>query len=192
MPSKQKPLSLGQYAKHRAGRGLIGTSVTAVSNAIDGGRLDECLISVDGKPKIFDVELADLEWKNNTRQRVDYDDSPDGDGDVLPEGIPKYTVSVAVRAHHAARREAAQADLAEIQVDEKLEELVPADETRAYIDEKFTLIKGKLRGVPSRIVSAVPELSEKVDIIEKLIAEVLEELAVEVDGDDDDEDDDEE
>ncbi len=201
------PMSLSEYARRR------GVSVEAVSKAVKAGRLRGSIVTVDGKPKIADAELADHEWEANTRPRIDHppprpappppakepkkrrrsnaadepEAEPDGDesdDDGLPEGVPRYDVSRAIREHHAARREGALADVAEIERDKIRDELVPVDEARAYMEDKFTVVKTRLLGVPSRVAQQLPELASQVEpVVDKLIREVLEELAAEDDGD---------
>lgn len=193
-----RPVSLTAYAKRR------GVSAKAVSKAVASGRLRGSVTRVNGQPKIADVELADREWGENTqpridqpeakaqapareRRRVDDDDDDDDDDDFGGEGQPpKYKVSRAWREAHAARREGALADLAELEVSEKIEELVPAADVRAYIEDKFTIVKTKLLAVPSRAAQQLPDMADQIaPIVEKLISEALEELAAEVDGDGD-------
>lgn len=177
--SKSKPVSLRAYARHR------GVSAEAVSKAVKDGRLSESIVMVDGAPKVFDVDLADLEWRSNTRPRIDHgdDDEPSDES-----GIPNYNDSVALRAMHAARREGALADLAEIEVAERRDELVLVSEARKYMIDKFTVVKTKVLGVPTRLAQQMPELAERVvPIVDELLREVLEELAVDEDDGDDEE-----
>ncbi len=157
-----------------------------MSKAVAAGRLPKSAVVVNGQPKIADVELADQEWEANTRPRIDHprtkrpgraardrdQDQDDDDG--------HWTASYnAARA----RRENALADLAEIEVEEKLEELVPFEEAREYIIDKFTITKTKLLGIPSRFVQQHPHLADVAPALESLLREAMEELAI------DDEDD---
>lgn len=172
-----KPLSLTAYAKRR------GVSTVAVSKAHAAGRLRESVVMVDGQPKIADPELADREWEANTRQRVDQSrasartrqpNTEQATGDV-----PDYFESRARREAHAARREAAQADLAEIDVAERRGELVPVADARADVIDKFTVVKTRILGVPTRVAQRMPHLAvEVVPILDTLLREALEELAI--------------
>lgn len=180
-----KPISLREYAR------LRGVSAEAVSKAVTAGRLRESVVQVGGKPKIGDVELADREWGANTRPRADMPLPPkrgarpteDGD-EALPEGVPSYNVSRAVREFHASRRECALADGAEIDVAEKKGELVSVPEARDYVTKKFAAVKTRILGVPSRMAQRLPELAaEVVPVVEELLREALEELAAEDGGD---------
>lgn len=178
-------MSLRGYATRR------GVSPESVSKAITAGRLRSSVVLIGGQPKIADAELADREWEANTQPRIDQPrrkapptPAIEEEDDELPEGVPAYDVSRAVREAHAARREAALADLAEIDVAERNEELVPVDEARSYMIDKFTTVKTRLLGVPSRVASRLPELASQVEpVVDALIREVLEELAAEDDGD---------
>lgn len=197
-------MSLRAYAVRR------GVSAESVSKAVRTGRLVASVTVIAGAPKIADPDLADREWEANTQPRIDQpqpsqqrpaprakvarvadpDDGEDEDDDELPADVPPYKLSRARREAEAARREAALADLAEIDVAERREELVPADEARAFIFERFAVVKGKLLGVPSRVVQQLPHLAKEVEpVIDGLIREVLEELAADVETDGDAEED---
>jgi hypothetical protein len=191
------PMSLSAYARRR------GVSVEAVSKAVERGRLRGSIVLVDGKPKIADPELADHEWQANTRPRIDHPPPPkkpapkkpapaskSGDPEVgsiagldeLPKGVPRYDVSRAVREYHEARRSGALADVAEIERDKVRDAVVPIDEARAYMIEKFTLVKSRLLGVPSRVAQRLPNLAKQVQpVVDELIREVL--LELDDDGD---------
>lgn len=166
-------ISLRAYARHR------GVSPEAVSKAVKGGRIKEAVVFVRGAPKISDVEIADREWEANTR--------PSAASPAplpLPDDVPNYNVSRALREAAAARRENALADLAEIEVAEKLEEVVPVEEARAHILDKFTIVKTRILGVPTLVAQRLPHLAEEVvPLLTELLREVLEELAAETDGD---------
>lgn len=174
MASKNRPISLRAYARRR------GVSPESVSKAITAGRLRGSVVMIGGQPKIADAELADREWDANTRPRVDH--PPRAPSEVNPEEVPDYNASRALREAHAARREAALADLAEIEVAEKRDELVPVDEARAHMIDKFTVVKTKILGVPTRIAQRLPELATQVvPVVDELLREILEELATEAD-----------
>lgn len=62
--SNPAPISLREYARHRAARGFVGTSAAAVSKAVASGRLVKSVVRDHrGQPKIADPELADREWE---------------------------------------------------------------------------------------------------------------------------------
>lgn len=186
-----KPTSLRAYAKRR------GVSAEAVSKAIAAGRLRGSVVLVDGQPKIADVDLADREWDANTRPRIDQPTSSrpaamkgrrpsaDDDDDVdLPPDVPPYKVSRARREAAAARREEALANIAEMEAAEKSEELVPFEEARSYIIDKFNVVKTRFLGVPSRVAQRLPLVAAEVEpVVDELIREVLEELVATEDDD---------
>lgn len=67
MSTAAGPLSLREYAKHRAEFGLVGATAQAVSKAIERGRLVRSVVRDHrGQPKISDPVLADREWADGT------------------------------------------------------------------------------------------------------------------------------
>src|SRR5262245_29320076 len=142
---KPKPISLRAYAEQR------GVSPEAVSKAVAAHRLRDSVVTVDGEPKIADPELADREWEANTRPRADRPvaaapDAPRQPAPELPADVPDYMESRARREAAAARREAAQADLAELDVDERRGELVSAAEARQDVIDMFATVKTRILG----------------------------------------------
>lgn len=152
-------MSLRAYARRR------GVSPEAVSKAVADGRLREAIVrDVRGAPKIANIELADREWEANTRPRIDHAPTDDGAAD----------------AYHSARarRETAQADMAELELAERRGRLIDAEEARADVIKAFSLVKTRLLAVPSRVGQRVPLLADQVvPIVDELIREALEELA---------------
>jgi hypothetical protein len=188
------PISLREYAKRR------GVSVEAVSKAITAGRLAACVVKVGRAPKIADPELADREWDANTRPRVDqpsaharirptprralpdvHDPEPAeavDAADIRDIVVPDYFISRALREAAAARRAAALADIAELDVQVRKGELVAVDEARGDVIERFTVVKTKILGVPSRVKQRLPHVSaDDVRVIDDFLREALEELA---------------
>src|SRR5690242_3457745 len=111
-------MGLREYARHRESLGLIGTTHRAVQVAIRDGRLAKAIR--DGK---IDAAIADREWSDTTLEdRVPLTgptapSSRDDDDDGLPADVPSLKES-------RARREAAEAALAEIELAEKRGEIV--------------------------------------------------------------------
>lgn len=182
-----KPITLSEYARRR------GVSKVAVSKAIKAGRLRASVVFVSGRPAIGDPELADTEWHQNTQPRIDQPrkearravpQATPRDADATAEDVPPYETSRAVREAAAARRENALADLAEIEVSEKLDEIVPVAEVEAYMADKFTVVKTRILGVPTRVAQELPHIAAEVaPVLERHLREVLEELAAEDAGD---------
>lgn len=188
------PITLTAYAQRRS------VSVKAVSKAVASGRLSKSVVrDKHGMPKIGDVELADREWVENTRMSIGRPPEPTHSPEqrTAPENAESYEQDIdewdadreykAARARReieAARREASLADMAEIEVGERRGELVPVDEARATVIDKFTVVKTRILGVPSRLAQRLPHVAaEVVPVIDALLREALEELAVDGDGD---------
>jgi hypothetical protein len=67
-PAPPGALSPRAYGAHRKAKGLAGTALLAVQQAIKAGRLDRSIaLDHKGHPKIVDAELADREWAANTK-----------------------------------------------------------------------------------------------------------------------------
>ena len=155
-------ISLTDYAKRR------GVSTRAVSKAVATGRLSKSIArDKHGQPKIADIELADREWEANTRPRVDSITRAQMADDAeleLPEAspqpiairveagdVPDYNVSRARREAAAARREAALADMAELDAAERRGQLISAEDADAEALETATIVRTKILGVPTRL-----------------------------------------
>lgn len=182
MADDEKPTSLRAYARQR------GVSAEAVSKAITAGRLSKSIALVDGQPKIASVDLANREWAENTRARIE--DAPAlKSGDMSPaEALARYNIARALREEAAARREASTADVAEIDARERKGQLVPVDQARADVFAKFTVVRTRILGVPSMVAQRLPKLaSEVVPVLVELLREVLEELAIESSDDEEEE-----
>lgn len=169
------PFTLTAYAKRR------GVSVKAVSVAVSTGRLVASVGRDDhNRPTILDPELADREWERNTRTRIDRAGASGSSGppSCPPEVVPGYNASRAAHASAAARRYAAQAEIAEMTLAERRGELIRIDDARADLTAKLTLLRTRLLGVPSRLGQEFPDIAAKiVPIVEDRIREALEELA---------------
>lgn len=188
LASMAPPISLAAYAQQR------GVSTKAVSKAVAAGRLSASVTRDDrGAPKIADPELADREWAANTRPRVDHPPANEPASPPRPIQPRQQGPGPAVAAEEPrprppdynesrARREAALADMAELEVAERRGHLVPIDEARAEVQERYTLVRTRLLGVPSRVAQRLPHLAgEVVPVLDNLLREALEELAA--DGD---------
>lgn len=96
---------------------------------------------------------------------------------------PDYHESRAYREAAAARREAALADMAELDRDERKGELVSVEEARDDVINRFAIVRTKLLGVPSRVAQRMPHLAaEVVPVLDDLIREALEEIATDDGG----------
>lgn len=149
----------------------VGVSHVALRKAVIEGRLTEGVCVKRGKVQVVDVEAAAEQWQATPR------------GNPVPEAS-ELDVQAAYWVAKA-RREAALADMAEIEVAEKRSELVPVAQARADVINAFTTVKTKILGVPSRVAQRFPQLALEIQpVIDALLREVLEELADdESDGD---------
>jgi hypothetical protein len=161
-------ISLRAYAARRRAAGLAGGTLRAVQQAIAAGRLSRSVArDAKGDPKIADADLADREWAGTT-----HEDRIPLTGPTSP-GLPPPELM-----ESRARREAAQAALAEIELAEKRLELVLARDVESRLVNVFSHCKTKLLGVPSRARQQDPGLTgAQIKLIEQLIREALEDLA---------------
>jgi hypothetical protein len=168
-------ISLAEFARRR------GVSRAAVTQAIRAGRLRDSVGRAGTKPVIMDVDLADREWSAGRP-------APPGVRLAEPEvtrmpsarsaldeaaaaGVPSVAVS-------RARFEAVRVAIATMELTLKRGELVPVEEARTAVAEKFVAVRTRLLGLPIRIRQRLPHLSaEDVRVIDALIRETLEELA---------------
>ena len=158
-------ISLSAYARHRKAAGLTGGTTKAVTDARDDGRLPAKCFDDDGK--IIDAALADAEWLANTKADYVPLTGPTSAGEPPPD-----------LNESRARKEAALAALAEIELAEKLGELVPAYDVERRLVSVFSGCKTKLLGIPSRARQRDPSLTvQQVAMIERLIREALTELS---------------
>jgi hypothetical protein len=105
-------VTVSEYAKSRADRGLSGGTRQAVDKAIDAGR-----ISVhDG---LIDPDIADQEWEVNTRKRMDIHGESD-----MPINVPKDSAMPQSWADAKARTESAVAELKELDLAERKGRLI--------------------------------------------------------------------
>lgn len=174
------PLSMRAYAK------LRGCNVSSVSRAVAEGKLAGAIVTVDGKPMIRCARVADDLWQRNTRPL------PNRPPELPPQRPPVVVVAVgdegedpadyfrsrALREAALARKEAAAATTAELELAKLQGDLVDANEVRATIVEAFTRCKTHLLGVPSKFRQACPHIAPA-DLrrLTVLVREALEQLA---------------
>ena len=164
MTRKAKPLSLRAYARHRKAKGLAGGTLNAVQVAIDSGRLAKALTR-DGK--IASAAAADAEWGQTTRVDRIPITGPTAAGTPPPD-----------LQESRARREAAEAALAEIELAEKRRELVLAKDVESRLVNVFAQCKTKLLGVAARARQRDPGLTgPQLELLTDLLREALDDLA---------------
>lgn len=179
MTTKRAPITLSAYAKHR------GISVEAVCKAVRTGRLKKSVTFVRDKAKITDAELADREWLNRTREKIDSPapPAPPAASPTAPASAPNGTSGDEAWREARARQQAATAELAEIELAEKRGELMPAKDVEMRMADVFLRCRTRLLAVPARVREQDPTLSgQQLELIERLINEAIEELAAGPDG----------
>jgi len=164
-------MGLREYARHRAELGLAGATHRSVQVAIRDGRLIKALTPDGIDPKIADAEWDAVTLANRIPNTGPTSVSIGDDDDDLPVGLPSLKES-------RARREAAEAALAEIELAEKRRELVPAKDVESKLVNTFAQCKTKLLAVASRARQRDPALTgTQVELFENLIREALDDLA---------------
>jgi phage terminase Nu1 subunit (DNA packaging protein) len=77
-----------------------------------------------------------------------------------------------------ARREAALAEQAEIELARLKGTLIDVAQARADVINRFTIVRTRIQGVPARLAQRLPHLAaEVVPVLDGLLREALEELA---------------
>lgn len=180
------PMTLTAYAARR------GVTPKAVSKAVATGRLSKSVVrDRHGAPKIADPELADREWSENTRARVEYvapqtrgsavadaGDPPPPRGAPPPREMAEYYAHRSAREASESRRAAAQAELAELELAARRGQLIDAAQARADVIAAFSLTKTKLLAIPSALGQIVPDIADRVvPQVDALIRDALEELS---------------
>lgn len=128
--SKVQLMTQAAYARHR------GVSRNAVARAVKGARI----VLIDGR---IDPAIADAQWKANTRARSDVrsrgkTDQPD-------------TTNGGSYGSARARRELAEASLAEMQLAEKRGELINRAGVEMAIETGFRQIRDSVMAAPDRM-----------------------------------------
>jgi len=82
-----------------------------------------------------------------------------------------------IEGDHSARRMKAQADMAEILVQEKKQELVPVEQVKVGYERIFSVLKQKLMAMPDRLVQLMETVADKEDRRETIDSEVRQVLA---------------
>jgi hypothetical protein len=157
----------------------------AVSRAVKAGRVDKS-VARDATGKaigIFDPEAADREWAAVTKDKHVPHAVQDRQAPALPGGDPEVEVGedgqpIPPRSVSAARKEAAEARLAELKLALEEAKVIPAQNVEVRLANLFTQCKTKLLGVPSRARQQDPGLTaSQLALLEGLIRGALEGLA---------------
>lgn len=181
-------LSRRAYAAHRKRKGLPGGTDGAVRRAIKDGRLSKRVLTPDGRIK--SAKAADAEWLASTKADMVPLGGPTAPKMRRSPTAPSPTKIVAAEADSPtgpqvndlavarARREAAQARMAELELARQEGELVLAKDVEARLADVFLRCRTKLLGVPTRAREQDPTLTDQqIKLVDELIHEACEELA---------------
>jgi phage terminase Nu1 subunit (DNA packaging protein) len=141
----------------------VGASLSGFQDRRKAGLLSRSATQDKNGRWRYDAKLLRLEWEASTPLRA----TARGDGAALQAW-----------REAKAKREAAEAELAQIKLAKEQGALVDAKAIEARIVDVFTRSRNKLLGVPSKLKQRLPHLSvEDVATVDEEIRECLEELA---------------
>jgi phage terminase Nu1 subunit (DNA packaging protein) len=177
-----KAISLREYARRRKAAGLTGGSLRAVQEAIANGRLDKSLTR--DRKKIRDTKLANKEWAAATKADYVPITGPAAAPAIATEAVKASPASNSL-AEARTRREAAQADLRELELKRHRGELVPSKDFEAHLArteermrEVFARCRNKLLSIPTRARQRDASFTARhIALIDELIRETLLDLA---------------
>jgi len=140
-------LSSRAYARHRKSRGLRGATQRTVIDAIRDGRLTTRSVCRDVRGHwSINPEIVDQEWSENTIAH----NSPQPRSTDLPS-----------RAQSQARKEAALARMAELDLQVKQGTLVEIEEVEAKWFTRGRQIRDAMEAIPARVIERlVAEIGE--------------------------------
>lgn len=154
--SRRVLLGLRAYARHRAERGLVGRTLHAVQRAIADGRITP----IDGK---IDPEVADIQWAEKTDAAQQARGARGGHA-PRPGADPPRSVPTSGgdrggdRDGYFAtkeRRERAEAELAELELQERRRELVRAADVERVTFEANRAVRDRVMGIADRVAPIV-------------------------------------
>lgn len=165
-----KLVTMAEYARMRE------VSQAAVSKAVKEGRI----VLIEGK---IDPAVADVQWARNTRARA-------GSGgpatDVIPSdaqsGAPTRPAENSDNDYwtNRARREAAEADLAEMKREEQAERLISVDAVRSALATVLASTRDSLLQIPARVspvLAAESDPAKVYDLVELELNQALAQLS---------------
>ena len=126
---EKKPITITAYARHRKEKGLKGGTHQAIKKAIDSARLLTCLIEVNKKKMITCAKEADLEWESKTTPETQVDQNDPEQAQLTFETKETSNKYQSARA----RRQDAQAELAEIELKKAKNEVLDLGAARNQI-----------------------------------------------------------
>lgn len=195
------PLSQRAYSRHRAERGLVGTTHRAVQKAIEDGRIAAALVhDASGKVLGIDPAIADRLWSEQTTGSANASTeqlsraaakSHAARGNTLSakgraalaadaagapsgqsEDPPLTGGSATSYAQARAIKEAYEARLKKLEYDEKSGKLIPADKVKADCFKAAVVVKEALLNLPIRIAPELASLTDPFEVERVLRQEI--------------------
>ena len=136
MASKVNLMSQAEYARHR------GCSKVAVGKAVKAARIS----LVNGK---IDPAVADIQWERNSRARASAQTSAQLPLDATPANVEPTKADDYM--HNRNRREAAEAERAELSLAEDKGQLIRVDAVKAAVAGVFSATRDALLQLPARL-----------------------------------------
>ncbi len=174
--SKVKLMTQAEYATHR------GVSAVAVHKAVKAQRIS----TIDGK---IDPIVADIQWQANTRPRAVRPLAPDPQTSAAdyppPVPIPAPVASAAGEPVDdywvsRARREAAEAQIAEMKRSEIEGTLIRTDALRQAWSKRIATTRDALLQIPARmapVLAAESDMDRVAAVLEDELRQALAELS---------------
>jgi hypothetical protein len=153
-------VSMSQYAAMR------GITQPAVSAAIHAGRLVEAIIR-DGKRIKINPEIADREWAANTQGGRGAAPQRLASGIDLPDAIEAADYNTS-----RAKREAYNAELARLEVEEKQGQLVAADDVKKTAFAVARQVRDGMLNIPDRVSAELAAMTDQFEIHRRLTLEI--------------------
>jgi hypothetical protein len=153
-------MTMAEYAASR------GISKAAVNAAISSGRLVNA-IKREGRRVTLDAAIADAEWTANTRGGRGPAPQPLASGVGLPDAIEAADYNAS-----RAKREAYNAELARLEVEEKQGQLVAADDVRKTAFAVARQVRDGMLNIPDRVSAELAAMTDQFEIHRRLTTEI--------------------
>lgn len=147
--SGRRLLGIREYARHR------GVAQSSVQQSIREGRIRLAVIQ-RGRRRLIDPEVADREWAENTGSKRGEEDG-DSDGTY---------------AQARARRELANAELAELKLKEAKGALINRDHVRRREFSIARLVRDSMFAVPDRLAAELAAETDEFGCHRRMRAEI--------------------
>ncbi len=154
-----KLITQAEYSRHR------GCSREAVRQAVESER-----ITTFGPEKLIDATLADAQWQRNTRARASTKASPAAP--VAADDHDDHAAGGGSYHDWRTRREAAEAQAAEMRLREQAGELVRADDVRHAHARRLAALRDALLQIPARLAPVLAAETDQRAVHDALQAEL--------------------